>query len=199
MKTYFYTSIVKRFKGYALAVVTASFILTPVFASAGPGKPGKNPIAPGGNVVEVAIAANKLLGVFDTVLAAAQCEYFDGAVVDILTGEEKVTLFAPTDGAFEKLGLDETNVCSTFEDNPDALLEILAYHVTDGRRFSNSVFNPRGNEKPVEMLFGTGYIWTEDGQIFGASNDEPIGIVGEFFDINASNGVIHVIDGVLLP
>ena len=37
------------------------------------------------------------------------------------------------------------------------------------------------------------------GMIYGAGNAAPIGIVGDFFDINASNGVIHVIDTVLLP
>jgi hypothetical protein len=35
--------------------------------------------------------------------------------------------------------------------------------------------------------------------IYGMSNEGPIGIVGDFFDINASNGVIHVINTVLLP
>jgi uncharacterized surface protein with fasciclin (FAS1) repeats len=139
------------------------------------------------------------LGVFNTLLAAATCDYFDGAVVDILTGKSKVTLFAPVDSAFADLGLDETTVCDAFSENPSALLGILAYHVTDGRRFSNSVFNRNGNEKDIEMLLGTGYISTEGGMIYGAGNAAPIDIVGDFFDINASNGVIHVIDTVLLP
>ena len=169
---------------------------------AGPGKPGENDLKPGGNIVEVAMEANNVLGVFDTVLAAAQCGYFEGAVVDILSGDDKVTLFAPVDTAFAELELDETNVCAAFESDPDALLTILAYHVTDGRRFSNSVFNRNGNEKEVEMLLGTGYIETEDGLIYDA-NGRDVGIAESggdpVFDINASNGVIHVIDRVLLP
>jgi len=187
-----------KLKSTAIAVIASSALLLAGPAMAAPkdktpGKPGTN------NIVEIAQAVNKDLGVFDTLLAAATCEYFDGAVVDILTGSSKVTLFAPVDSAFADLGLDETNVCDAFAATPNALLTILAYHVTDGRRFSNSVFNRNGNSKEIEMLLGTGYITTEDGMIYGTNNVEPTGIVGDFFDINASNGVIHVIDTVLLP
>lgn len=187
-----------KLKSTAIAMVASSTLLLAGPAMAAPkdktpGKPGMN------NIVQIASSVNAQLGVFDTVLAAATCEYFDGAVVDILTGKDKVTLFAPVDSAFAELGLDESNVCDAFAEDPGALLTILAYHVTDGRRFSNSVFNRNGNSKEIEMLLGTGYITTEGGMIYGMSNAEPAGIVGDFFDINASNGVIHVIDAVLLP
>ena len=192
-----YNSFTKM-KSSAISLIAASTLLIagPTLAAPKdktPGKPGSL------NIVETASAANEALDVFNTVLTAATCEYFDGAVVDILSGEDKVTLFAPTDSAFSNLGLDATNVCSAFEGDPTALLTILAYHVSDGRRFSNSVFNRKGNAKDIEMLLGTGYITTEGGEILGMSNEEPINIVGDFFDINASNGVIHVIDTVLLP
>ena len=75
-----------RITNHALGIVAASALFTANLAVAGPGKPGDNDIDPGGNIVEVASAANDLLGVFNTVLAAAQCDYFNGAVVDILTG-----------------------------------------------------------------------------------------------------------------
>jgi uncharacterized surface protein with fasciclin (FAS1) repeats len=188
-----------KFKTATISLVAASTLFAASAAVAGPGKPGQNPLAPGGNIVEVAIAANGALGVFNTVLTAATCDYFDGAVVDILAGSDKVTLFAPVDSAFADLGLDATNVCAYFESDPSALLGILAYHVTEGRRFSNSVFNRNGNAKEIEMLIGSGYLTTEGGMIYGAGNADPIGIVDPFFDINASNGVIHVIDTVLLP
>lgn len=187
-----------KLKSISIAIIASSTLLLAGPAMAAPkekvpGKPGMY------NIVQIASTVNAQLGVFDTVLAAATCEYFDGAVVDILTGNDKVTLFAPVDSAFAELGLDESNVCDAFAANPGALLTILAYHVTDGRRFSNSVFNRNGNSKDIEMLLGTGYITTEGGMIYGMSNAEPIGIVGDFFDINASNGVIHVINTVLLP
>jgi uncharacterized surface protein with fasciclin (FAS1) repeats len=205
-----YKTATKLTNPLAAAVVSLS-LLTSAAAVAGPGKPGVNDLAPGGNIVEVATAANAALGVFNTVLAAATCDYFEGAVVDILTGEDKVTLFAPTDDAFAVLELDETNICGAFNTGevdaptPDDLLTILAYHVTDGRRFSNSVFN-RNNAKEIEMLAG-GSIFTapdfsiSDNQVRGDGPDQlpPIGLVTPYININASNGVIHVINAVMLP
>ena len=171
-----------------------------------PGKPGVNPFAPGGNIVEVALAANDALngGVFETVYTAATCAYFNGAIAAILTGDEMVTLFAPTNAAFDALeaelelpegALSADFICDTFAENPAALAGILSYHVTDGRRFSNSVLNPKGKMKEIEML-ANGVIVTKDGVIFdGNMREVGIGIA----DVNASNGVIHVIDKVLLP
>lgn len=192
-----YTAI----RSSALSLALLLGLSSPVLA--GPGKPGNNEIDPGGNIVEVAIAANGILDVFNTVLAAATCDYFNGAVVDLLTGEDKVTLFAPIDDAFAALGLDKDNVCEAFDGSADAagtptdLLTILAYHVTDGRRFSNSVFN-RNNAKMIEMLAG-GYIYTSPDLTISDNSGETIGLVMPYININASNGVIHVIDKVLMP
>lgn len=161
------------------------------------GKPGMNPFFPGGNIVEVALAANDALGggVFETVYTAATCDYFEGAIASILVGDDKVTLFAPTNAAFDALGLDSGNICSTFEETPEVLANILAYHVTEGRRFSNSVLNKNGNMKEIEMLNG-GTIATKDGKVYDENmNEITIGIA----DVSASNGVIHVINKVLLP
>ena len=95
-----------RFKISAAALVTSVCLIAasaPAMADkVKPGKPGMN------NIVEIAVAVNGQLGVFDTVLAAATCDYFEGAVVGILAGSDKVTLFAPVDSAFADLGLDET-------------------------------------------------------------------------------------------
>jgi transforming growth factor-beta-induced protein len=161
-----------------------------------PGKPG--PL----NIVEFAIAANSsgpTAGAFDTLLEAAQCDYFDSAVVNLLSGSDRYTLFAPTDDAFAKLGLTADNVCSTYEATPDALFNVLAYHVTEGRRFSNSVFNKR-SPKMVEML-NEQYIVTLGGKDPTITDNQgrTIRPVAGLININASNGVIHVIDTVLLP
>ena len=175
----------------AVAAITGLTLAVAPTVDARPGKPGP------ANIVETALAANADLGVFDTVLAAATCEYFDGAIVAALTSSDKVTLFAPTDDAFAKLGLNEGNVCDAFAGAPDALADILTYHVTDGRRFSNSVFN-KNNSKSISMLNGGTVVSNPDLTLTAEANDE-IAIVAPFFDINASNGVIHVIDTVLLP
>ena len=186
------------------AVASLSLALSGA-ALAGPGKPGVNDLAPGGNIVEVADAANNALDVFNIVLAAASCDFFEGAVLDLLSGEDKVTLFAPIDQAFIDLGLglSAENICEAFDGSADAyadpadLLAILAYHVTDGRRFSNSVFN-RNSSKSIEMLMG-GYVFTSPDLTLSDNQGQTIELVMPYININASNGVIHVIDTVLLP
>jgi len=77
------------------------------------------------------------------------------------------------------------------------VFNILAYHVTEGRRFSNSVFNKRST-KMVEMLNGQ-YIVTNPNLTINDNAGKTIKPVTGLININASNGVIHVIDGVLEP
>ena len=74
---------------------------------------------------------------------------------------------------------------------------VLSYHVTDGRRFSNSVFN-RNSTKMLEMLNGQ-YVVTNPNLTLSDNAGQTIGVVAPLVNINASNGVIHVIDKVLLP
>ena len=162
-----------------------------------PGKPGDQ------NIVELAIAVNDGgAGEFNYLLAAATCEYFDGAIVELLSGDEKYTLFAPTDAAFKGLlGADSEpgDACTLPQ---EVLFDVLAYHVTEGRRFSNSVFN-RNAVKQIEMLNGQ-YVITNPGFTLTDIAGQAVSIVVDEDDapvanINASNGVIHVIDTVLLP
>ena len=160
-----------------------------------PGKPGK------ANIVRIAAAVNASTGEFDYLLAAAQCEYFNGAVVALLSGTDKLTLFAPTDAAFEalqrKLGVENPSPEITCTLPQATVFNILAYHVTDGRRFSNSVFN-RNSTKMIEMLNGQ-YIVTNPDLTINDNAGKTIKPVPGLININASNGVIHVIDGVLEP
>jgi len=167
-----------------------------------PGKPGT------ATIVQTAIAVNKRSGEFDYLLAAATCGYFDGAVINLLNGTDKYTLFAPTDAAFEApipsliaLGLlppgtpvEPASLCKL---DSGALFNVLAYHVTDGRRFSNSVFN-RNNVKMIEMLNGQ-YIVTSPNLTISDNAGQAVGVVPSLVNVNASNGVVHVIDRVLLP
>ena len=185
----------------SLALVSAN-------SFAGPGKPGNNPVKEGGNIVEIAVEANTLLGEFDYLLGAVGCftdAEGNNPIVDLLTGPDKLTLFAPTDAAFEALqgalGIENPEPSLTCAVDgifgEGTLFTILAYHVTDGRRFSNSVFN-MNNTKEVEMLAG-GYITTTPAPSIIDGVPQVINPVLPLININASNGVIHVIDTVMLP
>jgi uncharacterized surface protein with fasciclin (FAS1) repeats len=180
-----------------------------------PGKPGD------ANIVEIAAAVNALTetatepGEFAYLLAAAQCPQLGGGVVALLTGTDKYTLFAPTNAAFialqttllEAAGLDiepAPAVTCAVDDllGEGTLFAVLAYHVTEGRRFSNSVFN-RNSSKFVEMLAG-GYVVANPNLTLSDNAGQTVGIVPKIgaidtVNVNASNGVIHVIDTVLLP
>ena len=164
-----------------------------------PGKPGD------ANIVEIAQTVNAASGEFSYLLAAATCEYFDGAVAALLTGDDKYTLFAPTDDAFIALQTALQDVLGITEPAPQAtcllpqelLFDVLAYHVVEGRRFSNSLFN-RNVVRSIEMLNGQ-YILTNPNLTINDNAGQTIGVIGDLANINASNGVIHVIDNVLLP
>lgn len=119
---------------------------------------------------------------------------------DVLDGSGQYTVFAPTDEAFAALETANPGITAYLVANPDVLTEVLLYHVTDGRRWSNSVVN-KNNAKAIEMLNG-GYIWANpdltitDGDSPGLDSPDA-GITAA--DVNASNGVVHVITQVLIP
>jgi len=192
---------VSRVLGCAAAVLATAGLTVGQPAYSGgpkgpvPGKPGNQ------NIVEIAQAVNADNGQFSYLLAAATCEYFGGAVVDLLTGSDKYTLFAPTDEAFialqTTLGIAEPSPELTCTLPQETLFDVLAYHVTDGRRFSNSVFN-RNAVKMVEMLNGQ-YVITNPNRTLNDIAGQSVTVVPTLVNINASNGVIHVINSVLLP
>jgi uncharacterized surface protein with fasciclin (FAS1) repeats len=107
--------------------------------------------------------------------------------VDALNGKGQFTVFSPTDAAFiATLGVaDEAAAIATVNDLPlDALTNILLYHVTEGRRTSKSVLAA----PQYEML---------NGQYLTRDELAAAGIAAT--DISASNGIIHVINSVLIP
>jgi len=195
-------------KGIRFAAIAASatvaFTLGQAAQAGGPvpGKPGSL------NIVEVALDANDKLEEFDYLLAAVGCltdAEGKNPVVTLLTGSEKHTLFAPTDAAFENLqralgiATPAPELTCAVDDlfGEGTLLTVLAYHVTEGRRFSNSVFNRNGT-KLVEMLTGD-YVETSPNLTIKDGAGQTATAVRPLVNINASNGVVHVIDTVLLP
>ena len=132
-----------------------------------------------GSIVDIAVADGR----FETLVAAVQA----AGLAETLSNDGLVTVFAPTDDAFAKL--PEGTVAALLEDIP-ALTDILLYHVVSGRVMSEDVVNLT----EAETLLGENInIRVENGMVY--INDAQVIIT----DIMADNGVIHVIDTVLLP
>ena len=128
---------------------------------------------------------------FSTLVAALVCTDLVGAVSDPYA---ELTVFAPTDAAFGKNGLNAGNICSTFDEA--TLTTILLYHVVGERRPSPSVV--RGKNKSIAMLDG-GYIYPEGKGSLNIEDNLGRTIPIATADILASNGIIHVVGDVLLP
>ncbi len=130
-------------------------------------------------IVDIAVEDER----FTTLVVALQAAELDS----VLTGSGPFTVFAPTDSAFSKL--PEGTVESLLADIP-ALKDILLYHVVSGDVLAADVLNLES----AETLQGDSFsISTEDGKVM--VNDAEVIIT----DITASNGIIHVLDTVLLP
>ena len=143
------------------------------------------PADTGSDIVDIAAAD----GNFTTLVAAVQA----AGLVDTLKGPGPFTVFAPTDAAFGAAGLDAGNICAIFD--TDTLTTILLYHVVGERRPSPSVIN--GRNKSIEMLAG-GSIRPEGRRSLAINaNNSTVNI--QAADVMASNGIIHIIDFVLLP
>ena len=124
-------------------------------------------------------------GRFTTLVAALEA----AGLVETLAGEGTFTVFAPTDDAFATL--PEGTVTSLLEDPEGALTDILLYHVVDGAVPAETVVTL---ESATTLGGEDVTITVEDGNVF--LNDTVQVIIT---DIEAANGIIHVIDGVLLP
>ena len=134
-------------------------------------------------IVDVAIAVNQDSGEFSTLIAAVVA----ADLVDALSGNGQLTVFAPTDEAFAKLDLNADNIGDL---DKDALTNILLYHVAKGRRMAEDVVS----SDQIRMLNGdrTMIMVNDEGAFIDESK-----IVNT--DVPADNGVIHVIDTVLMP
>jgi len=166
-----------------LSMVMVLALATTGFAFAAPAQDDPPTL----NLVELALAANEQTGDFDTLIAAVTCPYFNGGLVQILTAPRPLTVFAPTDGAFGRLGLSEKNICTLPKED---LKYILFYHITNGRVNSGQVV---ASEQLMMLNKQYAPIVVGDGSVLIAN--APIVAV----DFMATNGIIHVIDGVMLP
>jgi len=134
-----------------------------------------------GTIADIAVAN----GNFTTLVTALSCTNLVGAVADPAA---KLTVFAPTDSAFRKFGLTSNNICRL----PVALLKnILLYHVAAGELKASDVLAV----KRIKMLNG---LYTFPSVRNGNAYINWYAKIVTT-DIQASNGVIHIIDSVLIP
>ncbi|MFM7282851.1 MAG: fasciclin domain-containing protein [Planctomycetia bacterium] len=138
-------------------------------------------VMPRKNIVETASQA----GTFGTLLAAAKA----AGLVEALSGKEPLTVFAPTDEAFAKLPAGTVEELLKPE-NKERLASVLKYHVVAGRKLAKDVVGM----KEVATLQGKA---ARIQVVNGSAKIDNAGIVKT--DIIAGNGIIHVIDTVILP
>jgi uncharacterized surface protein with fasciclin (FAS1) repeats len=130
------------------------------------------------NIVETAIQA----GSFNTLVAAVKA----ASLVDTLSGSGPLTVFAPTDAAFAKL---PKGTLEGLLKDTGKLKEILTYHVIPGKVMASDVVKLH-SAKTVQgqnlKITNNGAVKIDDAKVIKT-------------DIQCSNGVIHVIDSVVLP
>lgn len=137
------------------------------------------PAAAQQNIVQVASGNDN----FETLVQAVQA----GNLVDALSGPGPFTVFAPTDAAFDKLPAGALNNLLA---NQSQLRNVLTYHVVQG-------------ELTASALQGRSYVTALNGDRIPVRVMNGQVMVGNatvvMADVDASNGVIHAIDGVLMP
>lgn len=133
------------------------------------------------DIVDTAVSA----GQFSTLATALEA----AGLVDTLKGEGPFTVFAPTDEAFSKLPAGTLDSLLKPE-NRDQLVSILTYHVVPGKVMASDV----GNLSEAETVNGKKIDIAVDGSTVRVDDATVVAT-----DIAASNGVIHVIDSVILP
>lgn len=194
--------MIRKLVAIGTLAALAATIAAPAALAKGPKAPGEATIY---DIVEASASASAPQ--FTYLKAALDATGLDAALD--MPGVQ-YTVFAPTDAAFEKVA-DELYAGAGLGDGTVPTLlgflvtngladDVLLYHVADGRRFSNSVVNANNN-KAIETLLG-GYIWsTPMAKLVDAApstSDAQILAPG-LANISARNGVIHVIDNVLVP
>lgn len=201
-----------KFKKLMASVLVASFAIT-AFA---PATAGAAFVEPKGQIKSNKDVVTRIVNYsgnnrdrLSTLIAAVTCKQFEGTIVSTLVNADKVTVFAPTNFAFAKLGrqLDKAldlglgpagitaaNVCAVDDvlGIKGALADILTYHVTTPKIWYGQALKARGSK--IEMLSG------EKAFVGGSFN--RVKVDGQFVrvkNIRSGNGITHVISGVMVP
>ena len=166
---------------YSVAPATAQTYSTPTYQDFATTAPAPVYADARPDIVDTAASA----GQFNTLIAAAQA----AGLVETLKGPGPLTVFAPTDAAFA--ALPEGTVESLLQpQNRDQLAAVLTYHVVPGKVMSGDLAGQQVS--PTTVQGGTLDVDGTSGVTVNGANVVQA-------DIETSNGVIHVIDSVLLP
>jgi uncharacterized surface protein with fasciclin (FAS1) repeats len=166
----------KRTSLYSVAAV-AAVVTLPALALAQHSSKEKEPM----NIVQIAAQSGK----FNTLVAAVKA----AGLVETLQGKGPFTVFAPSDAAFAKL---PAGTVESLLANPEKLASILTFHVVSGKVMAGEIVKANGakpatvNGQQLDVVVRDGKVFVNGAQVVTA-------------DIVASNGVIHVIDTVLIP
>ena len=162
-------------KRIAVLGIVLAFAAAPAFA----GSCSSQTKTASNNIVETAVSA----GSFTTLVAAVQA----ADLADTLAGDGPYTVFAPTDEAFAKL---PEGTVEALLANPDKLRAILLYHVVPGKVSAADVISlstaTTAQGSDVNIRVADGSVMVNNALVTAT-------------DIETSNGVIHVIDTVILP
>lgn len=182
-----------KVEGDKVMVGDAQVIITDVEASNGvihvidtvllpPAEPAAEPAMAEASkdIVDTAVADGRFTTLATALTAAG--------LVDTLKGSGPFTVFAPTDEAFAKL---PAGTLDSLLADKEALTKVLTYHVVSGKVMAADVATLNSAETIAQLPVS---IKVQDGNVF-LNNDSKVIIT----DVAASNGVIHVIDTVLLP
>ena len=175
-------------------IATASLGLTAVPAGAGSTvMVGGAPMYPSRNIVENAANSKD----HTTLVAAVKA----AGLAETLSGPGPFTVFAPTNAAFDALP-DGTVETLLKPENKDKLINVLTYHVVKTNALSDAIKKmvmDDGGKHTVPTVSGhTLTAWIRDGHIYLSDENGGVAKV-TIADVRQSNGVIHVIDKVLLP
>jgi len=190
-----------RSKFVALVAVVAMAVFTVGCSKEDGATPGttdvsgqKNGAPAPGNTPIAQIAINAGFNELVAALSYVDAELNTGLVDMFMNGTDQYTVFAPTDAAFNDLYAALS--INSIEDLPAELVrDVLLYHVTNGRRAANSVL-PKNGTKKINTLLGVSFTVDAQGMITAVGNTANITPSN---NISASNGIIHVIDAVILP
>lgn len=155
---------------------------------------GGNAMYPRKNIVENAINSKD----HTTLVAAVKA----AGLVDTLAGKGPFTVFAPVNSAFDMLPAGTVDTLLKPE-NKDTLVKVLTYHVVPGRLDFNalrSMIQKNGGKAELATVEGGKLMFTMNGPHNIVLMDEKGGSANiSTYDVYQSNGVIHVIDHVLMP